>query len=299
MIVGDWGTSRLRVFRLEDGRVVDRLHGPGVGALTTSPAETLLDALRPWAADAFGSTVTLCGMAGSTLGLVSAPYLPCPASLADLSRKATTLQVGDVLVRIVSGLSCENFSGAPDVLRGEETQMLGALRLDPSLAAGPRLLVLPGTHSKWARLEAGRVERFHTFLTGELFAHLRLGTTLITGNRDAKGDPDGFQAGLELAGKAEPLASLFTARAAQLVQDKTPSWAVGFISGLLIGGETREALRLAGGTPGEVVVIGEPALWDLYREALERLGVQAARLDGDDCVLAGLHEITSAHERAC
>ncbi len=297
MIVGDWGTSQLRLFRLEHGQVVDRLHGPGVGALTTSAAQTLLETLRPWMVEASGSTVTLCGMAGSTLGLVSAPYLPCPAPLADLWREAVTVQVGDIRARIVPGLSCRNFSGDPDVMRGEETQMLGALELDPELARGERLIVHPGTHGKWTRLQDGGVERFHTVFTGELFARLRAGTTLLPGAEKVDADHDGFRDGLERAETAEPLSALFTARAAQLIDGKSRAWATGFISGLLIGGEVREALRLSGVTPSEVVVLGEPALWSLYREAFERRGQKTRWLSGDDCVLAGLHAITRAEER--
>lgn len=294
LIVGDWGTTRLRLFRWADGKVADERLGPGVGALAASPADALLQTLGDWRAEASKNPVIICGMAGSNLGLAQAPYLPCPAVLSNLAAQVLALKVAELEVRIIPGLRCENFSAAPDVLRGEETQMLGALQLHPDLARGDRLLVLPGTHSKWARLHDGRVERFHTFLTGELFAHLRRGTTLIPAGADPSADPEGYAAGVERAGRAEPLGALFTARAAQLIAGRSPDWALGFISGLLIGGEIREALRLTEGTRSDIAVVGDPTLGALYRSALEPHGRAAVLIDGDEAVLAGLAQITRA-----
>jgi len=177
-ILGDWGTTRLRLFRTEDGAIVDRLDGPGIGQLAGSPAETLAVTLAPWREAARASGVLLCGMAGSRNGLVEVPYAPCPADAALWRASLSTVGVDGIAVSVAPGLSTANFASHADVMRGEETQIFGAAALDPALAQGRAMLVLPGTHSKWAELVDGRVERFHTFPTGELFALLRDHSTL-------------------------------------------------------------------------------------------------------------------------
>ncbi|QJU57746.1 2-dehydro-3-deoxygalactonokinase [Sphingomonas sp. AP4-R1] len=296
--VGDWGTTRLRLFRLEDGAVADRRDGLGIGQLTGSPAEALSATLGDWADAARATGLTLCGMAGSRNGLVEAPYVPCPAGFSDWAGKLATTAVDGVAVRIAGGLSGANFAGASDVMRGEETQIFGALSLDPSLGEGRRLLVMPGTHSKWVELDEGRVTRFQTSFTGELFALLRdqsiltrLGSNEGVGEADGE---DGFAAGLARIRQTGALiASLFEARAAQLIDGRSRAWATGFLSGLAIGAEVIENLRLAAATPGTTVtLIGAPALGALYTQALAAADCDTILLEGDHCALAGLATLT-------
>jgi 2-dehydro-3-deoxygalactonokinase len=286
-ILGDWGTTRLRLFRTESGAIVDRLDGPGIGQLAGSPAETLAATLAPWRDAARETGVLLCGMAGSRNGLVEVPYAPCPADAALWRERLLTVDVDGIAVSVAPGLSSANFSGRADVMRGVETQIFGATSLDPSLAGGRALLVLPGTHSKWAELIDGRVERFHTFPTGELFALLRDHSTLTRAGTDASDREQGFADGLDRAGTGL-IAGLFEARAAQLTEGKSLGWALGLLSGLLIGGELAEALALAGGKPARITLIGDPGLSALYRQAAERHGLAVTHLDGDACAIAGL-----------
>jgi 2-dehydro-3-deoxygalactonokinase len=286
-ILGDWGTTRLRLFRLEGGAIVDRLDGPGIGQLAGSPAETLAATLAPWREAARASGVLLCGMAGSRNGLVEVPYAPCPADAASWRGSISTVNVDGIAVSVAPGLSTANFAGHADVMRGEETQIFGAAALDPDLGKGRAMLVLPGTHSKWAELIDGRVERFHTFPTGELFALLRDHSTLTRAGTDATGREEGFADGLARAGTGL-IAGLFEARAAQLVEGKSLGWALGLLSGLLIGGEFAEALTLAGGKPERIALIGDPGLSALYRQAAEKHGLTVTHLDGDACAIAGL-----------
>ncbi|WP_454886741.1 2-dehydro-3-deoxygalactonokinase [Sphingomonas oryzagri] len=286
-ILGDWGTTRLRLFRMADGAIVDRLDGPGIGQLAGSPAETLAATLAPWRDAARTSGVLLCGMAGSRNGLVEVPYAPCPADVALWRASLSTIDVDGVAVSVAAGLSTANFSGHADVMRGEETQIFGAAALDPALAEGRAMVVLPGTHSKWAELIEGRVERFHTFPTGELFALLRDHSTLTRAGTDSTGREEGFADGLARAGTGL-IAGLFEARAAQLTAGKSLGWALGLLSGLLIGGEFAEALALVGDKPGRVALIGDPGLSALYRQAGEKHGLTVTHLDGDACAIAGL-----------
>jgi 2-dehydro-3-deoxygalactonokinase len=287
--VGDWGTTRLRLFRIEDGAVAGRRDGPGIGQLTGPPAEALAETLGDWAGLARAAGLTLCGMAGSRNGLVDAPYVPCPAGFEDWADRLATTVVDGVPVRIAGGMSATNFAGAPDVMRGEETQIFGALALDPALAKGRRLLVMPGTHSKWVEIDGGRVLHFQTSFTGELFALLRDRSILTRLGTGEQGAEDGFAAGLARIRQTGALvASLFEARAAQLIDGRSRGWAAGFLSGLVIGAEVGENLRLAAAEHVPVVLIGAGELCGLYSQALAAAGVTATMIDGDACSLAGL-----------
>ena len=116
-ILGDWGTTRLRLFRIEEGRIVDRLAGPGIGQLSASPAETLAATVSPWRAEAEASDVLLCGMAGSRNGVLEVPYAGCPADVAGWARSTASVDVGAIRVTVAPGLSGANFAGRADGLR--------------------------------------------------------------------------------------------------------------------------------------------------------------------------------------
>jgi 2-dehydro-3-deoxygalactonokinase len=289
-VLGDWGTSRLRLYRVEHGVVVDRREGPGVGASDRPPEAVLRAALADWRRDGPPGAIRLCGMVGSRNGWVEAPYLPCPAGAAQWREAAIRAPFEGGEASILPGLEGAAPLGAPEVMRGEETQIFGALALEPDLARGEQLIVLPGTHSKWARLTAGRVVGFQTFLTGEVFALLRDHSMLARlGGPGPAGAPDaaeGFRDGLARARGGQTLGALFEARAAQLLAGRSPAWALEFLSGLLIGREIAEGLETHGGQP--LTLIGDPALTQRYGVALEAVGAHARRLEGEACVLAGL-----------
>lgn len=297
-ILGDWGTSRLRLFRLVDGAVVDRASGDGIGALHDTPAATLRNAIAPWLRLAGAPAhVVLCGMAGARTGLAEAPYADCPADADAWRARVARTAVEGLPIAIAAGLACTR-DGAPDVMRGEETQVFGAQSLAPHLANGRHRVALPGTHSKWAWLEDGRIVAFRTVPTGELFALLRAHSTLTRAGPapgheakrkdDAHDEQAGFDAGLARAREGRGvLGQLFEARAAQLRAGRTPGWALGFLSGLLIGHEVREALADDTGK-ARITLIGDPALTDRYARALAAFGAPSDPLDGDACALSGL-----------
>ncbi len=173
LIAIDWGTSRARAYRLDAaGRVLGERSEPlGIQQLGgLGYPEALARLLGDWRRDPVPRLA--CGMVGSRQGWREAPYVECPASLEHLARGLVDTVAGGV--SIVPGLSTRDAAGAPDVMRGEETQILGALAAD-----APRTLaVLPGTHSKWARVERGIVLDFATFMTGELYEALVAHTIL-------------------------------------------------------------------------------------------------------------------------
>lgn len=283
-VFGDWGTTRLRLYRMRDDEVLDRLEGPGIGSLNAPAIHVLTTQLEGWRGEGDIDALFLCGMAGVRGGLVEAAYLGCPATILAWGAAHSRIMVDGIRVAVAPGLSCHTASGAPDVMRGEETQIFGAMTINPALAKGEHLFLLPGTHSKWARVKDGAVTGFRTCPTGELFALLTTQSTLTGPDSAGQG---GFDEGFTLgfSRRAEPLANaLFEARAGRLLHGWSRPWARGYLSGLLIGSEVH-----AQGVVGEqIIVIGDPALSGLYLRALSADGLGYLPIDGEKAALAGL-----------
>jgi 2-dehydro-3-deoxygalactonokinase len=286
-VYGDWGTTRLRLWRVEDGVVTDFREGLGIGQLEGLPADALRAGIAPWAESAPPALIALCGMVGARNGMHEVPYAECPVDLAGWRAATVDLAFDGVPLRIAAGVACRE-DGRSDVMRGEETQIFGAIGLHPALGEGEHIAVLPGTHSKWVSLEGGRIKAFRTFLTGELYNLLQGSSLLATRHESDTGSAgDAFATGLARADEFGALGSLFEARAAQLRDGRSPAWASGFISGLLLGSELVE-MRRGRGLPRQVSVVGGVELAGLYAQAFARFGVEADLLDGDACALAGL-----------
>ncbi|HWI83284.1 2-dehydro-3-deoxygalactonokinase [Ramlibacter sp.] len=291
LVALDWGTSSLRAARLAgDGRVLEERSLPR-GILTVPPGgfpqvfdEVCGDWMRPPEALAL-----ICGMAGSRQGWMEAPYCPCPAGFADIAAHLTWIEPGRIAM--VPGLTCEQ-DGVPDVMRGEETQVLGALEL---LELDAALLVLPGTHSKWVQVAGGRIERFSTFMTGEFYALLRqhsiLGRTMPP--EDGELDETAFERGVSHALRSSTLLhAAFSARTLALFERLPAAARPSYLSGLVIG-EELAAQQLAGGT--DVVVVGSEALTRRYEIGLRLLGATAQRA-GAQATWRGLRAIASTLE---
>lgn len=299
-IAGDWGTSHLRLWLCRDGAVLDKAEGPGVAAAAGRLDRVFRDLTAPWRQEQGNLPALLCGMVGSSIGWLETAYHPCPADVGSLVGGLTRFADGDGDVAIVPGLSCLNALGAPDVMRGEETQILGTLARHPELAQGRRLLCLPGTHAKWVLLEQGRVRHFQTALSGELFALLREHSVLVRGT-DCLSPSVGpaFVLGLDRAmGGAALTHLLFEARSRRLLDGLSPQDALSMLSGLIIGSDVAGGLTgLGDGLDGPVILVGGPALTDAYAAALSRAGRDAVRLDGDALALSGLLSIHAALHR--
>jgi 2-dehydro-3-deoxygalactonokinase len=286
----DWGTTNLRAWVIgEDGAVSASREFP-VGVAKLAPGEVerrFQDEVRP-ALDAEDLPALLCGMVGSTLGWVNVPYVDCPADLEALRRG---LYRADEKTRIVPGLRGPGLDGGVDVMRGEETQLFGWLADDPARATGRHVICHPGTHAKWALLENGRVTRFLTAMTGELFDVLTRHGVLKS---DAKADDEAaFGDGVAAAGHGDALsARLFTTRARVVGGGMPAEAAPSYLSGLLIGAEIASLPRLLGLSEDEpITLLGDAKLCGWYLEALEQRGRRASLFDGDAAVLSGLRAL--------
>lgn len=268
----DWGTSSFRAYRLEgSGEVLEgRRAQAGILAIDDGAFEEAFEELvGDWLDAEPDIPVVLGGMIGSRQGWVETPYLPCPASVDDIAGALVplTLERGRV-IHLTPGLSVRGEDGVPDVMRGEEVQILGTV---DGLRSGAATVCLPGTHSKWARVEGRRVTAFSTHMTGEVFDVLRRHSILGRGIEHAAWDDGGFLDGVARSGAAGGLLHhLFGVRAAGLLGDLPAESAGAFLSGLVIGHEIRAA------APGGAVhLIGDEDLVDLYRRALVALGHEA------------------------
>lgn len=282
----DWGTTNLRAWRLSENRVEHAIEKPiGVAAVDRDKIERVFDTEvhQPLGANL---PVLMCGMVGSNLGWRASDYVDCPAGATDLVQHLVTVREAP-LVRIVPGLRCPGIAGAPDVMRGEETQIVGWLQ---RAAGETHVACLPGTHSKWALVSAGRVQRFFTAMTGELFSVLSQHSILAN---DANAfDESAFDAGVEAAGDGGMLSlRLFSARA-RTVAGANPAHTAAYLSGLLIGSEIAAALRLFEIAPAaHIALVASEILQDRYSRALAQCGRSAVALDGDQAAIAGLRAL--------
>lgn len=146
-IAGDWGTTNLRLSLCDASMVLDRRDGPGIAELRASPESTLFELIEPWVRARGQIPVVFAGIGGSRNGWREAPYAPCPADTAALQHSILRFVARGHEIAIVPGVSCTNPRGAPDVMRGEETQIIGAIARDPQLASGRHVIALPGTHT--------------------------------------------------------------------------------------------------------------------------------------------------------
>jgi 2-dehydro-3-deoxygalactonokinase len=290
LVALDWGTSSLRAWLLGgDGTVLAEKSAP-LGILKV-PDGDFAAAFRTVCGDWLARPLPAIasGMIGSRQGWVEAPYAQCPAGFDALTRGFAWAAVGDgTRLAIVPGVSCAAASGVPDVMRGEETQVFGALGGGGESGA----FVLPGTHSKWVRVAAGRIESFATYMTGEVFAVMRehsiLGRMMPPGATPhaAAAFRRGWETGLAADGGL--LHRLFGARTLGLFGTLAPEEAPSYLSGLLIGDEVRAAA--AGLAAPSVTLVGDPVLCERYCDVIAARGIEA-RVAPPDAARTGLWRI--------
>jgi 2-dehydro-3-deoxygalactonokinase len=288
LIAVDWGTSTLRVARLSpDGTPLEERGFPR-GILTVPPGEfpkVLDQACGDWLREP-QALCLISGMAGSRQGWQEAPYVPCPAGFAALA--AGIHWITPHRIGIVPGMSHEH-GGLPDVMRGEEVQVFGALAL---LGHSEGTFVLPGTHSKWVQVAGGAINSFATFMSGEVYALLRQHSILsrTLPSEDTTLDEQAFTRGVHDAAEAGSLLrSAFRVRTLALFERMPASAQASYLSGLVIGEELR-----AQPSPSEaVVLVGSKALTQRYALALQARGV-ASRTLGAEATWQGLAAIARA-----
>ena len=279
LIAIDWGSSSFRAYLMSlDAEVLDEFaSGDGIGSVAAGAYPATLKRLIGGWLDAHPSLpVIASGMVGSRHGWREAAYVKCPAGPPDVAMRLTEVEADGRRVVLAPGLSYIDESGQPDVIRGEETEIFGVAD------SGARLIVLPGSHSKWARVEGERVVGFKTFVTGELFAALRDHTVAgaFAKAAPAKSPGEAFTLGVRRGAAAAAcqggsglLGLLFGARSLPLMGALLEDDAGEYLSGLLIGAEIEEGRRL---NPGEEPhLAGAEALVVRYRTACEALGVSA------------------------
>lgn len=287
----DWGGTNLRAWRIGGDNKVLAAEDFALGVSRLSPGDAerrFRDEVRP-ALNADHVPAILCGMIGSELGWRTAGYLDCPATLDAVARALVNVDSGSAPVWIVPGLKGPGpTSGAPEVMRGEETQVLGWLGQDEARGKGRRLFCHPGTHSKWVLAQDGAVERFVTCMTGELFDLLKT-HSLLRSDSPATDDA-AFDEGVTAAGDGGALAArLFSVRARVSAGVANPKSTSSYLSGLLIGAEVASAPALLGVGPREAIqLIGEPSLCDRYARAFASAGRPFHRHGGDEAAIAGL-----------
>lgn len=271
----DWGSTAFRAYLLADGTVVDRVEAPdGLKQIGTRSFEAVLfDHIAPWVSGV--DTIWLAGMVTSRSGWVETGYLNCPADCRDLARTALPRLVRGKTLHFLPGLSQQ--VPVPDVMRGEEVQLCG---LD--LESGPQIVVMPGTHSKWVRIEAGRIQSFRTIITGELY-RLLLEHSLVGQLAEGEAFDQGqFDHGVEVGfHSGAPVAAVFAARSSVLTGQVSAKAVASYLSGVLIGNEIREGGVTVGHTTQPITVIGANALVDRYMAAFSLLGHIVSRAPFD------------------
>jgi 2-dehydro-3-deoxygalactonokinase len=303
-IAGDWGTTHLRLHLCRGAAVLDKIDGPGIGASSASAEATLFESIDGWTRNHGRLPIWLAGMVGSRNGWKEVSYASCPADEKSLRRSMLRFSAHAHEVAIAAGVSCTNPHGAPDVMRGEETQILGAIAASSALGHGRTVMVLPGTHTKWALVEDGRLLAFQTSLSGELYSLLSERSTLLKASASgdtaiADDDRAGFAAGLRRSRELVhvPLAHLlFEVRSRQLIEGMSHAAAASYLSGLIIGQDVLGALPLferALNSNSSVPIIGAPKLTALYSAALSAHGIGALPLDATVLTIAGLHALAS------
>lgn len=300
----DWGTSSLRGYLLSmDGSVLAAVTRPwGIQHLPAGGFPEAFTAVTgAWRSRDPALPVVAAGMVGSRQGWREVPYVECPADAAAIAHGMVPFAAEVGLIRLVPGVIQR--SPLPNVLRGEETQIMGALTGEPGLV-DDSLIVLPGTHSKWVTIRSGRITSFDTYMTGELFAILRDHSLLGRPAREAADDhadaatkAAAFQRGIALALESGPAgvgSRLFTARSLYLTGELRPEVTLDYLSGLIVGEEVLGALAARRGESfPPLALIGDPGLCAKYHQALTACGVADARLLGDSAA-AGIQQIALA-----
>lgn len=289
-LVIDWGTTRFRAY-LSDGAgaVLDRVEShDGIMAVKAGGFPAVL-ALRcgSWLARHPDLPVVMAGMIGSRNGWVEAPYRACPATAHDIATAMQSVDIGNGRIAyIIPGCSTRDASNTPDVMRGEETLALGA-------GCDDGLVILPGTHSKWVRMDKGVIAEFATFMTGEIYAAL-LNHTILGTLKTEPSDQNGFAKGLASAKRSGGLThQAFAARTSVLLGDMDGAQVAPFLSGLVIGSEIRSGLERFE-KHVSITLVAEGQIAESYRDAFQSSGCRVSIIAPEPCLIAGLNRIASA-----
>jgi 2-dehydro-3-deoxygalactonokinase len=305
-IAGDWGTTNLRLYLCSHNQtpnmplaVLATQTGPGVSQVKHNFEAIFFDLTGDWLEEHGPMPVILSGMVGSNIGWQAAPYIDCPASAEQIVSGRTGFNARGIEFSIISGLKTTNPLGTPDLMRGEELQLLGWMQAAADIET-PQLIVLPGTHNKWALVQGGKIETFVTALTGELYSLLQNHSVLIANAESADFSADVFMQGVKVATTLESgqlLQALFATRSRQVLGELSELHASSYLSGLLIGSDVVGSLALMEkqmGAISSVELIGDSALSRCYQLALESVGVKTELRDATQIALSGYQAVYEA-----
>ncbi len=266
----DWGSSGFRAYRFDrSGAVVETIESDlGIKFSKDHGFEdSLFETLGHWFKT--GDQVFLCGMICSKNGWIESPYISCPADLEQLATKAKAVKVRGIECVFLPGVS---LTTPPDIMRGEELQLLGTTPADKTYLA-----IIPGTHSKWIRVTEQTIIEFSTIATGEIFEVLLNHSLVGSLCNDSEWNEAVFLNAVKSGFKSKTIISdLFTCRSGVLLAQTTATDAYAKLSGLLIGNEIREGLQLSNSAGVPIVLIGDAALCQKYQIALKHLNLTAS-----------------------
>ncbi len=268
MIGIDWGSTNLRAFRFNHaGEVIETRFSPE-GVLRVhnrSFGEILREKVGDWL-EAGETRILLCGMIGSRQGWIEVEYVSSPVGIADLAIGVMKVPFSGAEVLLIPGVRGIDACGIPEVMRGEETQVMGMAQT----LKGTGLACLPGTHSKWVRFTDGIIESFITCMTGDVYAALRANTILgriMTANE--AGNNDAFLRGVgRSADEGGLLHHLFGVRTLTLMDQLKEDASASYLSGLLIGHEVRTVMPAG----AHIHLAGDSQLCSLYAQAIQSCG---------------------------
>jgi 2-dehydro-3-deoxygalactonokinase len=296
----DWGTSHLRVWLLngEGEPIAERRSNEGLSAAVTDGFPAVFERVLRSMDAPHDLPAVICGMAGAKQGWIEAPYVATPTTIAGIFDSAVAIPSTHRAIRLMPGIA-QKKRDAPEVMRGEETQLAGAVA---ELAAESQLVCLPGTHSKWVQVEKGVVRGFASFLTGELYAVLSTSSILrhtIGRNNAVSHDSPTFASHFRdaLVNPQDLTGRLFRLRAAELLYGMAPGDAAAALSGLLIGAEFASARPWERSPGAKVLLIASGRLGRLYAEALRIANCDVTAVDADQTVRAGLFAAARHHFR--
>ena len=250
-IAGDWGTSNLRLYLCQfkpngESQILDTRFGPGISQINDDFEDKFFNLTQDWLNQHGPVPVLLSGMIGSNIGWKEAPYLSCPVGAEEIAKGRLQFEARGLSFSILSGLRTQNPLGMPDVMRGEELQMLGWL-VKQNSPPQKQLFALPGTHNKWTLIENGVISNFLTAFTGELFSLLRNHSILITDQSNIAVNEDVFMSGVQSIdnmGGAQLVHALFSARSKQVLGEIANTDALSYLSGMIIGADVKGARSL-------------------------------------------------------
>ena len=292
-IAGDWGTSCLRLYlaSAENGEYIQELKGEGIANTQTKDIPKIIDELTlAWRQQYDISIVILCGMVGSNIGWIDTGYCQCPASVKDLATNAKYIKLKELDIYIVPGLKTKNHISDIDLMRGEETQLIGAIDNHNSLKTTEQLVGMPGTHNKWVMLNNGQISSFITSFSGELYAVLTKFSILK--NTNNKINEREFIAGVQHSVQNVDVDLMFLIFEARSRKNTNKiSCSNSFLSGLIIGKDIATARTIYKIDTAELVCIGEPSLTACYKLAASQMQLNTIELDGAKASNAGLYSI--------